>query len=106
MGLLRKIIKQVKDLNESFDDTSLHLLYKNLQLYYGPINNQAEPQAKPVACGLKMYGWYDKKRKEVSMIYGSEKLVKMCSPDGFDYKTKNGEGFIADLEITVIKPLV
>jgi len=51
----------------------------------------------------KMYGWKNFKTGNISMVYGSMKLLLMCSPDHFETRIKNGEGEIVELDVTVKK---
>jgi len=48
----------------------------------------------------KAWAWWDNERKQFNFMYPSEKIVRMCSPDGFEGKEKRGEGKVVEIVIT------
>jgi len=45
------------------------------------------------------FAWWDSKKKRFIHFYSQRSQVEMCSPDGFERKTKDGDGEIVPVVI-------
>ena len=50
-----------------------------------------------------MWAWYDNNEKKFYHIYRAKFMVEMCSPDGFKFKEKTGQGKIIQVIIQKYK---
>lgn len=46
------------------------------------------------------WAWWDEAKQEFGMVYPSELVVRICSPDGFKSQEEKGEGRVLPVTIT------